>query len=37
MGTSVGQIDFANISLKKINFNIISSNGTPSVAEFETY
>lgn len=36
-GTSVGKIDFTAINLKKINFNIMSSSGTPTVAEFETY
>ncbi|MCZ7434819.1 cellulose-binding protein [Micromonospora sp. WMMC241] len=36
-GTGAGVITFAATSLKKINFEITSSTGTPRVAEFETY
>ncbi|WMF04614.1 cellulose-binding protein [Micromonospora robiginosa] len=36
-GTGAGPITFAATSLKKINFEITSANGTPRVAEFETY
>ena len=36
-GSGAGAISFAQTSLKKITFEITSSNGTPKVAEFETY
>jgi hypothetical protein len=36
-GTSVGVITFAATSMKKVTFEITSSSGTPTVAEFETY
>ena len=36
-GTSAGTASFASTTLKKINFEITGSNGTPRVAEFETY
>ncbi|QLQ35671.1 pectate lyase family protein [Micromonospora robiginosa] len=36
-GTGAGAVSFAATSLKKINFKINSSNGTPKVGEFETY
>jgi pectate lyase len=36
-GTGAGMISFTPTSLKKINFEITSSSGTPQVAEFETY
>ncbi|TLM78209.1 pectate lyase [Microbulbifer harenosus] len=36
-GTGAGIISFASVSLTKINFEILSSSGTPAVAEFETY
>lgn len=36
-GDCPGTISFATVSLRKIDFIIESSNGTPSVAEFETY
>lgn len=36
-GTGAGVITFSPVSLRKINFEILSSNGTPRVAEFETY
>ncbi|MFW6641093.1 pectate lyase family protein [Nocardiopsis algeriensis] len=36
-GTGAGVITFGPTSLRKINFEITSSNGTPRVAEFETY
>ncbi|MGW7298551.1 pectate lyase family protein [Streptomyces sp. NPDC054829] len=36
-GTGAGVITFAQTSLKKITFEITGSNGTPRVAEFETY
>ena len=36
-GTGAGAITFDAVSLKKINFEILSSNGKPTVAEFETY
>ncbi|SBT38907.1 right-handed parallel beta-helix repeat-containing protein [Micromonospora auratinigra] len=36
-GTGAGIINFAATSLRKINFEIASSTGTPRVAEFETY
>ncbi|MBF9001118.1 pectate lyase family protein [Vibrio nitrifigilis] len=36
-GTSTGVITFDAVSLKKVNFTILSSKGTPTVAEFETY
>lgn len=31
------EIGLHNTTLRKINFEILSSNGTPRVAEFETY
>jgi pectate lyase len=36
-GSTAGVITFAPTSLKKINFEITASAGTPTVAEFETY
>ncbi|WBB76678.1 polysaccharide lyase family 1 protein [Micromonospora sp. WMMD1128] len=36
-GSGAGAISFAATSLKKINFKINSSSGTPRVGEFETY
>ncbi|MFD1217109.1 pectate lyase [Microbulbifer celer] len=36
-GSGAGTISFDPVSLSKINFEILSSNGTPAVAEFETY
>ncbi|WP_405738740.1 pectate lyase [Streptomyces sp. NBC_00028] len=36
-GTGAGTISFASTSLKKLTFVISSANGTPQVAEFETY
>ncbi|KXK63036.1 hypothetical protein AWW66_05165 [Micromonospora rosaria] len=36
-GTGAGTITFAATSLRKINFEITSANGTPRIAEFETY
>ncbi|UNK41575.1 hypothetical protein MNO14_11445 [Luteimonas sp. S4-F44] len=36
-GNGAGTIAFAPVSLSKLNFEIISANGTPAVAEFETY
>ncbi|WP_017606150.1 polysaccharide lyase family 1 protein [Nocardiopsis alkaliphila] len=36
-GSGAGVITFAPRTLRKINFEITSSNGTPRVAEFETY
>ncbi len=36
-GTGAGVITFTPTTLRKINFEILSSNGTPRVAEFETY
>ena len=36
-GSGAGVITFAPTTLRKINFEITSSNGTPRVAEFETY
>jgi len=36
-GSSAGVVSFSPVSLKKINFEITSSSGTPTVAEFETY
>ena len=36
-GSGAGVISFAPTSLRKINFEITGSNGTPRVAEFETY
>ncbi|ROQ25907.1 pectate lyase family protein [Gallaecimonas pentaromativorans] len=36
-GTGAGTITFNSVSTHKVNFNITSSNGTPTVAEFETY
>jgi pectate lyase len=36
-GSGAGPITFAPTTLRKINFEITSSNGTPRVAEFETY
>ncbi|WP_408630789.1 pectate lyase family protein [Micromonospora coxensis] len=36
-GNGAGVITFTPTSLKKINFEITSANGTPRVAEFETY
>jgi pectate lyase len=36
-GSGAGTIDFAPVSLTKINFEITGANGTPAVAEFETY
>jgi pectate lyase len=36
-GSGARTITFASTSLKKITFRIISSTGTPTVAEFETY
>lgn len=36
-GSGAGTISFAPVSLTKINFEITGSNGTPAVAEFETY
>ncbi|SCF27163.1 pectate lyase family protein [Micromonospora chokoriensis] len=36
-GSGAGSITFSATSLKKINFKINSSGGTPRVAEFETY
>ncbi|MFI5838043.1 polysaccharide lyase family 1 protein [Micromonospora sp. NPDC051300] len=36
-GTGAGAVSFAATSLKKINFKINSSSGTPRVGEFETY
>lgn len=36
-GEGAGVITFDAVSLKKINFTILSSNNTPTVAEFETY
>ncbi len=36
-GSGAGAISFAPTSLKKITFQITSANGTPRIAEFETY
>ena len=36
-GTGAGLISFTATSLKKVTFEILSSSGTPKVAEFETY
>ncbi|MEH1017127.1 pectate lyase [Micromonospora sp. CPCC 206060] len=36
-GSGAGVIAFSSTSLSKITFRINSSNGTPKVAEFETY
>ncbi|WP_017589694.1 pectate lyase family protein [Nocardiopsis ganjiahuensis] len=36
-GSGAGVITFDETSLRKINFEITGSNGTPRVAEFETY
>ncbi len=36
-GSGAGAITFAPTTLRKVNFEITSSNGTPRVAEFETY
>ncbi|MBB3063519.1 pectate lyase [Microbulbifer rhizosphaerae] len=36
-GAGAGTINFSSTSLTKLNFEILSSNGTPAVAEFETY
>ncbi|NJP46327.1 pectate lyase family protein [Actinacidiphila epipremni] len=36
-GTGAGAITFAATSLRKITFEITGSNGTPEVAEYETY
>jgi hypothetical protein len=36
-GSGAGTINFDPVSLKKINFEITGSNGTPAVAEFESY
>ncbi|MDG4828148.1 cellulose-binding protein [Solwaraspora sp. WMMD1047] len=36
-GSGAGTITFTGTSLRKINFEITSSSGTPRVGEFETY
>ncbi|MCY7294942.1 pectate lyase family protein [Alteromonas sp. a30] len=36
-GSGSGSISFTPVALRKINFVINSSSGTPAVAEFETY
>ena len=36
-GSAAGAVSFAATSLRKINFEITSSSGTPRIAEFETY
>ncbi|WP_081237202.1 pectate lyase family protein [Streptomyces viridosporus] len=36
-GSGAGVISFPKASLKKVTFEITGSNGTPRVAEFETY
>nr|QZD55552.1 hypothetical protein K3N28_23080 [Glycomyces sp. TRM65418] len=36
-GSGAGVIGFDSTSLSKINFEIVSANGTPKIAEFETY
>jgi len=36
-GSGAGTISFTSTSLSKIDFNIVSASGTPTVAEFETY
>ncbi|GGM06041.1 MULTISPECIES: pectate lyase family protein [Micromonospora] len=36
-GTSAGVITFPATSLKKVTFDITGANGTPRIAEFETY
>ncbi|MFD0226799.1 pectate lyase family protein [Streptomyces hirsutus] len=36
-GSGAGVISFPKTSLKKVTFEITSSNGSPRVAEFETY
>ena len=36
-GSGAGTITFSDVGLNKVNFNITSSSGTPTVAEFETY
>lgn len=36
-GSGAGEIHFDAVTLPKLNFEIISANGTPQVAEFETY
>ena len=36
-GSGAGTITFAATSLKKINFEILGSSGTPRIAELETY
>ncbi|EFE69887.1 pectate lyase [Streptomyces viridosporus] len=36
-GSGAGVISFPKTSLKKVTFEITGSNGTPRVAEFETY
>ncbi|GAA1913894.1 polysaccharide lyase family 1 protein [Streptomyces sodiiphilus] len=36
-GTGAGVISFSPVTLEKIRFEITGSNGTPKVAEYETY
>ncbi|GIE99613.1 hypothetical protein [Paractinoplanes rishiriensis] len=36
-GTGAGEITFTPTTLRKISFEILTSNGTPRVAEFETF
>jgi pectate lyase len=36
-GSGAGAISFSATSLKKLTFEIVSANGTPRVAEYETY
>lgn len=36
-GTGAGVVTFSATSLKKVTFEIVSANGTPRVAEYETY
>jgi pectate lyase len=36
-GTGAGVIGFTATSMRKVTFEILSANGTPRVAEFETY
>ncbi|WAX77429.1 pectate lyase family protein [Streptomyces sp. KMM 9044] len=36
-GSGAGVISFPRTSLRKVTFEITSSNGTPRIAEFETY
>ncbi len=36
-GSGAGTISFDETTLSKVNFEILSSSGTPTVAEFETY